>query len=204
VVEYTSTDDNGAGFFAALKALGSKLSVAVGDKSAFANLVSFKDATIEAVLSVISQDSRFAVLDSSSLRVVSGKSGRLVVGQEVPVLSQFQLDAKGNPVQSVQYRSSGVILDVKPLVVSDKVHAELLQEVSSFAVTRTSNIDSPTLLKRQFSTNLTADFGEVVFLGGLDEDRNTEAQSGLFGWRLSRNESKSKTTLFLVLQFAKA
>lgn len=204
VIEYTNSDDDGAGFFGALKLLGGKLGVSIGDKTSGPSMVSFKNNTIEAVLSIVSQDSRFSVVDSSSLRVQSGKSARLTVGQEVPVLSQFTTDQKGNAVQAVQYRTSGLVLEVKPLTLGERVTAEVNQTVSSFAITRTSNIDSPTLLKREFGTTLSADFGELVFLGGLDERKSTDAQSGLMGLKLSRSASKTSTTLFLVLQFSKA
>jgi type II secretory pathway component GspD/PulD (secretin) len=205
VVEYSSSDDDGAGLFGALRLLGDRLTLSIGERSnTMQPLASIKTGTLEAVLSIVSQDSRFSVLDSSSLRIVSGKSGRLTVGQEVPVLSQFTTDPKGNPVQAVQYRTSGLVLDVKPNVQGERIAADVTQTVSSFAVTRTSNIDSPTLLKREFTTSLSADWGEIVFLGGLDERKDSDARSGIFGARLSRSAARSATTLFLILQFQKA
>lgn len=204
VVEYQDGADDGAGLFGAIRTIGGKLNVSVGDSKPLGNLISFKNSTVEAVLSMISQDSRFSVLDTSQLRIISGKSGLLNVGQDVPILSQFQLDAKGNPISSVSYRSSGLLVEVKPQVVGDKVFADLRQEVSSFAVTKTSNIDSPTLNKRQFSTSFSSGFGDVVVLGGLDESKQSEANSGVFGFKLSKQQTRSKTTLFLVLQFTKA
>lgn len=204
VVEYQDGADDGAGLFGAIRAIGGKLNISVGDPKPLGNLISFKNSTVETVLSMISQDSRFSVLDSSQLRIISGKTGQLNVGQDVPILSQFQLDAKGNPISSVSYRSSGLLVEVKPQVVGDKVFADLRQEVSSFAVTKTSNIDSPSLNKRQFSTSFSSSFGDVVVLGGLDESKQSEANSGIFGLKLSKQQTRSKTTLFLVLQFTKA
>lgn len=205
VVEYSSSDDDGAGFFGALRLLGDRLTVSIGERtSTMQPLANIKTGTLEAVLSIVSQDSRFSVLDTSSLRIVSGKSGRLTVGQEVPVLSQFTTDPKGNPVQAVQYRTSGLVLDVKPNVQGERIAADVTQTVSSFAITKTSNIDSPTLLKREFTTSLSADWGEIVFLGGLDERKDSDARSGIFGARFSRSSARSATTLFLILQFQKA
>lgn len=203
VVEYQDGTDDGAGLFGAIRAIGGKLNLSVGDSKPLGNFLSFQSSTVEAVLSMISQDSRFSVLDTSQLRIVSGKSGQLNVGQDVPILSQFQLDAKGNPVSSVSYRSSGLLVDVKPTVIGDKVFADLKQEVSTFAVTKTSNIDSPTLNKRQFNTSFSAGIGDVVVLGGLDETKQSEANSGLFGLKLSKQQTRNKTTLFLLLQFIK-
>lgn len=203
VVEYQDGMDDGAGLFGAIRAIGGKLNVSVGEGKPLGNLISFKNSTVEAVLSMISQDSRFSVLDTSQLRITSGKSGMLNVGQDVPILSQFQLDSKGNPISSVSYRSSGLLVEVKPQIIGDKVFADLRQEVSSFAITKTSNIDSPTLNKRQFSTSFSSFFGDVVVLGGLDEYKQSEANGGVLGLKLSRQQTRSRTTLFLVLQFVK-
>ena len=203
VAEYTTSADDGAGLFGTLKGLSSKLQLSIGDAKTLTNFLSFKNSTIEAVVSAFATDSRFTVVDSSTIRVVSGKSGRLSIGQEVPVLASFTQTQTGQAVQNISYRSAGLQLEVKPVVVGNRVQAEVTQIVSSFAVTKTSNIDSPTLLKREFTSNLGAEFGEVIVLGGLDEDKATEAQNGLFGMTLGRNNSKSRSSLFLVLQFQK-
>lgn len=201
VAEFTASADDGAGIFGALKLLGSRLNLSIGDSKPLANFVSFKTASVEAVLSAFAGDSRFNVLDTSTIRILSGKSGRLSIGQEVPVLGSFTQSNTGQVVQNVNYRNAGLQLEVKPVVVGDRVQAEVTQVVSSFAVTRTSNIDSPTLLKREFSSVLGADFGEVIVLGGLDEDRATEASSSFLSLPLGKNKTRNKSSLFLVLQF---
>jgi type II secretory pathway component GspD/PulD (secretin) len=201
VVEYTSTNDDGAGLFGALHLLGQKLNLQIGDNGVLGNLVSFKNSTVEAFLSIISQDSRFRVLSTSRLRIASGKSGKFSVGQEVPTLGKADFDKEGNPVQSVFYREAGLILDLSPQIVNDYVYTDIKHEVSDFSITKTSNIDSPTISKRSFSSSFTADFGEVIFLGGLEEQKGNEANSGLFGFRLSRNVTSSRTVLFLVLEY---
>jgi type II secretory pathway component GspD/PulD (secretin) len=201
VVEYTATNDDGAGLFGALHLLGQKLNIQIGDSGVLGNLISFKNSTIEAFLSVISQDSRFRVLSTSRLRIASGKTGKFSVGQEVPTLGKTDYDKEGNPVQSVFYREAGLIVDLSPQIVKDHVYTDIKHEVSDFSVTKTSNIDSPTITKRSFSSSFTSDFGEVVFLGGLDEQKDNEANSGLFGFRLSRNVTSSRTVLFLVLEY---
>ncbi|GAB3258148.1 type II secretion system protein GspD [Chitinimonas naiadis] len=200
IVEYTATSDDGQGLAGALKVLGGRLSLQFGD-SPLANALSLKTGSVDAVLSALSQDSRFSILDTSTLRIVSGKQGQLNVGQDVPVLGQITTDNTGKALQSVTYRPSGLILSIKPVKVGNTVHANVHQTLSSFAVTKTSNIDSPTLLKRDLETDLTAEFGELVIIGGLDEQQVTKASGGLLGWRFSNSNTSSKTTLLLLLQF---
>lgn len=202
VVEYAASEDTGAGFAGAVKALGGRLNVAVGS-APLANFVRFTSSSFDAVVSAISQDSNFGILDTASLRVATGKNGVLNVGQEVPTLGAVTLDQQGRQVQSVNYRTSGLSLSVKPVVLGEVVHAEVHQTVSSFAVTTTSTINSPTLLKRDLATSLVSGFGEVILLGGLDESKDSAAASGLFGLNFSKSKAKSRSTVFVVLEFTK-
>lgn len=202
VVEYQSSEDSGSGFAGAVKALGGRLNVAVGT-STLSNYISLSSSSFDVVVSAISQDSNFAILDTASLRVVTGKEGALNVGQEVPTLGAVTLDQQGRQIQSVNYRTSGLSLTVKPIVLDSVVHAQVHQTVSSFATTTTSTINSPTLLKRDLSTSLVAGFGEVVLLGGLDESKDSKAASGLFGLNFSKTKAKSRSTVFVVLEFTK-
>jgi len=203
VVEYSNDSDNGAGFFGALHLLGKTLNFQAGDSGTLDSFFRFKNNTIEAVLSVINQDSHFHVVSTSNLRIASGKTGKLSVGQEVPTLGKNDYDEKGNPVQSVFYREAGLIVNLTPTIVKDTVYTDITHEVSDFLVTKTSNIDSPSITKRSFSTNFSCDFGEIVFLGGLDEEKKNEANSGLFGFTFSQQKIESKTIIFLILEYVR-
>jgi type II secretory pathway component GspD/PulD (secretin) len=138
---------------------------------------------------------------TSKLRISSGKSGRLTVGQEVPTLGKTDYDKEGNAIKSVHYREAGLIVNLTPTIRKDHVYSDLAHEVSNFSVTKTSNIDSPTISKRSFTTSFTSDFGEVIFLGGLDEKKENEVIPGLFGFKFSNQKIESKTVLFLVLEY---
>jgi general secretion pathway protein D len=203
IVEYSTTDQTNIGIFTALKLLDGKLDFQLGNNTTQRDFVSFGTSSFKAVLSAISNDSHFNILETSTMRLVSGKVGRINVGQEVPVLGQITLDQSGRPIQSVSYRASGLLVDIKPVVVGTSVHADIDQQLSSFAVTNTSTIDSPTLLKRQLTTSLTAPFNEVILIGGLDEQKDTKAVATLFGLPLGKNDTVTKTSLFLILEFSK-
>jgi len=113
------------------------------------------------------------------LKVKSGASARFAVGSDVPVLGAVQMDRNGNPRQSVEYRSSGVILELTPHVRGAVVDLSILQQLSSFARTETGVNGSPTLLKREVSTSVTAKDDELIILGGLRENRQNAETSGL-------------------------
>ena len=74
--------------------------------------------------------------------------------------------------------------------------------VSSFAVTDTGVNQSPTLSKRELSTTVAVQSGELIVRGGLDETRGTGANSGLPflpRWLSSRSGSEQKTEVLLVV-----
>lgn len=170
------------------------------------NSVSFGNASIEGIFSALASDSRFKVVSSPSLRVKGGSSARFSVGSDVPVLGTVQLDKNGNPVQSVEYKPSGVILDIKPRIMDDEIELTINQQLSSFIPTTTGVNNSPTLTKREINTTIGAMDGDVIVLGGLDESKSSNDSSGLpYLPRFLRanGQEDNKTELLLVMEVQK-
>lgn len=71
-------------------------------------------------------------------------------------------------LQQIQYRSTGVILNVRPVINSgNRLDLDVSQEVSSPEVTETGVNSSPTISTRRISTKLSLRDGSTVLLGGL-------------------------------------
>lgn len=156
---------------------------------------------IEAVLSALDADVRFKSVSRPQVRVRNGAQARFSVGQDVPVLGVAQLDKNGNPIQSVDYKQSGVILTATPEIREDVIELALQQELSNFVVTKTGVNGSPTLIKRAVNTKLGLVPGEVVVLAGLQDDQQDESQNRLplFGWLLGdeRQDKRSEILVFI-------
>lgn len=204
LVEFTDSKDDSFSLGAVLDVLGGRLQLALNAGTvASGNFARLKTGSIDAVLKAINGDSRFRFRTQPSLRLVDGERGRLMVGSEVPVRGQLTLSKDGTPIQSIEYRSSGLVLTVQPRALDGRFTASVVQEVSSFAATSTSNIDSPTLNKRQIEATVDAEDGEVVVLAGLDEENVSEGASG-FSWlpfKTSRTSSSRNTQIFVLLEF---
>jgi general secretion pathway protein D len=85
-------------------------------------------------------------------------------------------------IDSVDYRSTGVIFDVTPRITGDdQLILDVTQEVSTVAKTLTSGIDSPTIQQRHFESTLVMHDGAVVALGGLITTNHTISDSGFPG-----------------------
>lgn len=207
VVEVTTGKADGTAFSLVASVLGGKLGVSVGSPSALANAVTIRSANIEAAFSALSADSRFKAVSTPRVRVKSGQQARLVVGQDVPTLGAVTMpQGSGQAIQSIEYRSSGVILGLLPTVRQEGVELLVDQQISDFARTETGVNNSPTLTKRSLSTTVTASDGELIMLGGLTQDktsRSTSRLSFLPKFMQTSSESDARTELLLLLQVSK-
>ena len=206
VFEVATTSADGSAVALALRLTASKLGLSGAAglvASTLANSATVRLGGIEAVYSALASDSRFKVVTAPSLRVRSGEVAKLSVGSDVPVLGAVTVSASGQPVQSVDYRSSGVILELRPSVLADLVQLGLSQQVSSFVNTTSGVNQSPTLLKREIATSISVRPDEVVMLGGLDEKRESSDSSGLPflpDWLRSRGSDHRRSELLLLLE----
>lgn len=206
--EVSNTSDAGSAWKLAASILSDKLSISIGTGAqVLDNAVRIKTAGIDAVLSALATDSRFKVVSSPSIRVRSGSPARFSVGQEVPVLGAVSYPGNGQqPVQSVEYRPSGVIFELTPQVRDNAVDVALLQQVSNFVNTTTGVNNSPTLIKRELKTDVSLADGDVIVLGGMTETKDAEGNTGLSflpSFMRSKTESKSKSEILLVLQLTR-
>ncbi|MEI8401941.1 MAG: type II secretory pathway, component PulD [Alcaligenaceae bacterium] len=201
-VSTSSNDRSALGLAASL--LGGKLGVNIGSNVAAGDYSAvFKSASLQVVFDVLSTDSRFKVVSTPTLRVKSGSSARLTVGNETPVLGAIQYDSTGKSVQSIEYRPSGVILDLKPQIREDVAELQIDSQISNFIPTTNGVNTSPTLIKRQLSTSVGVHADEVLVLGGLDQDQNTDDKIGpafLPEWLRPGGHQKSKSEVLLILQ----
>ena len=189
----------------AASVLGDRFRFSLGAAQEAGNYVSLRSASVSAIMQALDTDSRFKVLSSPSLRVASGQSASLTVGNDVPVLGAITYPiGGGSPVQSVDYRSSGVLFTIAPVVRDASISVKVDQQVSSFIATTTGVNNSPTLTKRELSTSVSLTDGDVVVIGGLREDKQSSTASrppflALFFGSKSREIVHSEILLFLKL-----
>lgn len=130
---------------------------------------------VRALLNLFAKDGRVSILSTPRIMVKSGESASIDVGTEVPIITS-QATAPDLPssggnssiLQSVQYRKTGVLLDIEAVVHSgQRVDLRLSQEVSEASTTDTSEISSPSIFSRKLQTSLSLSDGESTLLGGL-------------------------------------
>lgn len=206
VYEVTTADKDGSAFGLFASLLGGKLTAGFGAAESLGTFLRFKNTALDAVYSVVSQDSRFKVVSSPSLRIRSGAEGSFSVGQDVPVLGAVSYQTNGLAVQSVTYRSSGVLFNVAPTVREGVIDLNIDQQLSNFAQTTTGVNGSPTLTKRALKTSVGMQDGDLIVLGGLTESKESNTQDGpsfLPRFLHTKGRDDSRTEILLVLQVSR-
>lgn len=184
----------------ALSLLSGKLGLKLaGGALANAQAVTFKSATVDAVARVLDADNRFKSVSRPAVRVRSGGHARFSVGQEVPTLGGVTTNV-GGATQAIVYRSAGVIFEVEPMMRDGGIDLQIKQTISSFQTTQTSQLNSPTLSKRELETDLTVKPGEIVILAGLDNEDDSGGSRSFFGIPLGNTSVKSQRQTLLLLE----
>ncbi len=124
------------------------------------------------------------VLSSPQVLVLDNEAARLQVGNLVPFLtasSQSQITSNAPIVNSIDYRETGVILEVTPRVNSGGlVTLDIAQEVSDVVQGPSAGgISSPTFSQRNVSSRVVVQDGQTVGLAGLIRDSAQRSSSGI-------------------------
>jgi general secretion pathway protein D len=206
-VQTTKKDVSAVDFVTSILKTGFGLNLAGGAAaSAVGNVVlrvSNTSVDFQAIYSAFSQDNRFKVVTSPRVRVKSDSSARFMVGNETPILGSVSYDNNGRPIQSVEYKSSGVIFELKPRIRGATAELNVSQQLSQFVQTSNGVNNSPTLNKRELTTDVIVSDGDLILLGGLDLEGTTNNRQGLsfLPWFLdSTTDAKEKTEIVLMLQ----
>ena len=153
------------------------------------NATDFTITIPPATASALFSDSSTKLLQKPEIRAVDGQKASLKIGQRVPVATgSFQPGIGGvgiNPLVNTQfqYLDVGVNIDITPKVHPDgDVTLKIAMDVSS--VTGTSSIggiSQPIIGQKKIEHEVRLKEGEVNMLGGMFEDQQTKALTGIPG-----------------------
>ncbi len=137
-----------------------------------------------AALSALQDVTTVKVLSSPQLMVLDNEEARLQVGNLVPYLTSSSQSTVANSsvINSIDYRETGVIMQVTPRVNSGGlVTLDIAQEVSDVdtAATSSSTIQSPTFEDRNVRSRVVVQDGQTVGLAGLIRDTTSTDNSGI-------------------------
>ena len=139
-----------------------------------------------AIINAFYSNDRAVIRSSPKLLVKSGEQAFIEVGNEIPIITSNSqsIDSPDAPViQTIQYRKTGVLLSINPIVqaggmVDLQISQELSEQVTGSA---SSTTGSPTILNRKVETSLALHDGGSVLLGGLISSSKSTGQQGIPG-----------------------
>lgn len=143
---------------------------------------------VRMVVSALARETQVDVLSSPSLVVLNNKQAQINVGDQIPVTTTFFQPGAGSGIggaptttASVQFRDTGVILNVVPRVnPGGLVFMEISQEVST-----PGDVDpfsgNREIQRRTIDTEIAIQSGETIIMGGLIQEQTTVSKSGVPG-----------------------
>jgi len=202
--KYVHTDGNNVDpkFFLSAAAGNAGLGFAIGETLKW-----------DARLSALATKKKVDIIATPSVLASDNIAANIDISTEIPVASaQIQYDDSNiNKTQTnIQYRNTGIILNVTPHINENGlVSMDLKQEVSeqSTAV-KVGNSTYPSFFKRSVNTTLTVGSGQTIAIGGLIREVKSKSSSGVpwlsdipvIGWifgKDGRDNSKSELIIFI-------
>ncbi|WP_413477902.1 type II secretion system secretin GspD [Vibrio hibernica] len=130
-----------------------------------------------ALVSAVATDSNSNILSSPSITVMDNTEASFIVGEEVPVITGSTAGADNdNPFQTVDRKEVGIKLKVTPQInEGDSIQMKIEQEVSN--VLGANGAVDVRFAKRQISTTVMVEDGQMIVLGGLISEETQESKS---------------------------
>ena len=159
------------------------------------------------VLSALAQLTKTNILSTPRIQARNGETATIRVGDEVPINTGQQSTASGT-ITTTQYRSTGTILRIKPVVhSSDQVDIDISQENSIVKSVAGASGINPTISTRALDTKLTLRHGETFVMGGLISNTTSNTDSGvpflkdipILGYAFKKNSTTLARTELIVL-----
>ena len=148
--------------------------------------VALLSGNVDASINAFATNRRVKILSTPIVVAKSGSAAELQVGTDVPVITSQRAANNQNGtgatdiLQSIDYRSTGVLTSIEPIVFSDnRIDLTISQEVSSTIDVQNSSIASPTISNRTIHTQLSLEDGETAVLGGLIQETLIRDEKGI-------------------------
>ena len=136
--------------------------------------------SLDAILDIAESDNMIKILSTPSIVVSHNEEGVINVSQSRPFQtgSTSFTSSVGNIQTQVEYRDVGIKLSATPLIGADgSVQLQIEQTIDTVqAVSKSSTADGsidtqPIIGKREANSTITVNDGDVIILGGLQENK---------------------------------
>ena len=161
---------------------------------------------VRAVVNALAEESLVNVISTPSVLVLDNHTAAIHVGDQQPIQSRQLVTDGGNITNSIEYKDTGVKLEVTPSVNDGGlVTLDVNQSVTDVGPEDAAT-GQRSFLERNVTSRIAVRSGESVVLGGLITDNSTVAKSGVpylmdipvLGNLFSRNTDATRRVELLV------
>ena len=143
---------------------------------------------LRTLINLLAAEGKVDILASPHIMAANNQEARIQIGSDVPTLTSQSVplisQTTSFQTSTVQYRSTGIILSVKPQInAKGLVTLDIAQEVSNVDPSTSTVSGSPTFTVRSAKTSLTTADNQTVVLGGLIREDKSRTQAGIPGLR---------------------
>ncbi len=156
----------------------SRFGLSAATTGAFYNVTS---PDISATIRALSVVGKTEILSRPSILARNSQQATIIVGQEVPFITNSRISDTGQTTNTVQYQDIGIILRVTPFINSDGlVEMIVTPEISALSdrtVAISDTVNTPVIDKRSADTVVVTPSNSTVVIGGLISDQTTDQDS---------------------------
>lgn len=141
--------------------------------------------TMSALIQALDTEKGFRVLSTPNLVTLDNEEARIMVGQNVPILSgsyTTNATSQTTPFQTYNRQDIGILLRVRPQITHNgTVRLAVYQEVSNIEQQNLTLVTSQgyTINKRNIESNIIVDDGQLFVIGGLIDDKYADVSDGV-------------------------
>ncbi len=133
----------------------------------------------QVVIDLLASNSLVNIVSRPSVVVRDGVNASINVGTDIPVIGKTTSDPDGQrQTTAVEYRKTGVELDVLPTINAQGVILmEIRQKISNQVDAGSTSTISPSIFERSITTEVVAQSGQTIVLGGLISENRSKKES---------------------------
>lgn len=136
----------------------------------------FSGDVLSSIVQIGEKQGMIKIKANPYLLIADGSESSIEVGSEYPILKSEALAAVGTAgtIQTIEYRKTGVLISLKPVVAGDSVHLSASVELSEGQKNMMSTINSPSILNRKLKFNVVLLSEQALIVGGLVNETKTK------------------------------
>jgi len=136
-------------------------------------------ASATATLYALAQKGDVDILSRPSILARNNQEAVIVVGQEIPLVTNSQITTAGETINTVQYQDVGIILRVTPFIASNRtvemIVSPEISSLSSQTVPISPTVSAPVINKTSAETVVVTPDATTVVIGGMMQKQTTSS-----------------------------